>query len=467
MTAFSRTSDAAPFARLLTIRRRRFDLAALELPITRLAIFLSVFPSLRPADVFFTYGDMLFCLSAVLLLLSGRLRLAPMGPLTVPWLLAFAVLSCGLIVSSLLGDAPERVLVVLGQYAFAYVLLAYIVVRTDESIVDVFIKTFVLGMVCVNAYGLAVYYGGADESLRFVTGSGRLASFMDNPNTNANVIALTLPLVLYLGFSGKWRIAYVLGSLAILACALVAASSVGGLLWSLGGIAVFIALTIKWRILVAIAIAVAVAIPLFNHYGEALLPETFQARVLSAAQSGDMSDAGTFSFRMSLIHEALDLVGDRLLTGAGVDQYRVQSRLGAPVHNAYLLLWAEGGLPALIGWLMLPQIIALTALCVLGQPGGRLISATVLAVVAVFLLDATGNAHMYGRYWTVPLHLCTGLLMVSWLARRPQPPHAAPRQRPAGLPARPAPPGPPSSTTRDAQAVLAQHRPERAVACKP
>jgi O-Antigen ligase len=463
MTAFSRTSDAAPFGRLLTIRRRRFDLAALELPITRLAIFLSVFPSLRPAEVFFTYGDMLFCLSGALLLLSGRLRLTPMGPLTVPWLLAFAVLSGGLIASSLLGDAPERVLVVLGQYAFAYVLLAYIVVRTDESIVDVFIKTFVLGMVCVNAYGLAVYYGGVDESLRFVTGSGRLASFMDNPNTNANVIALTLPLVLYLGFAGKWRIAYVLGALAILACTLVAASSVGGLLWSLGGIAVFIALTIKWRVLVAIAIGVAVAIPLFNHYGEALLPETFQARVLSAAQSGDMSDAGTFSFRMSLIHEALDLVGDRLLVGVGVDQYRVQSRFGAPVHNAYLLLWAEGGLPALIGWLMLPQIIALTAVCVLGQPGGRLITATVLAVIVVFLLDATGNAHMYGRYWTVPLHLCTGLLMVSWAARRPpHPPHAA-----QGLAGRPLPPGAHSSTTRDAQAVLAQHRPERALACKP
>jgi hypothetical protein len=476
MTTFSRTSDAAPFARLLTIRRRRFDLAALELPITRLAVFLSVFPSLRPGDLFFTYGDMVFCLSGALLLLSGRLRLAPMGPLTVPWLLAFAVLSGALIVSSLLGDAPERALIVLGQYAFAYVLLAYIVVRTDEPVVDILIKTFVLGMVCVNAYGLVVYYGDGDESLRFVTGSGRLASFMDNPNTNANVIALTLPLVLYLGFARKWRLAYVLGSFALLAWALVAASSVGGLLWSLAGIAVFLALTIKWRALVAIAIGVAVAVPLFNTYGEALLPETFQARVLSAAQSGDMSDAGTFSFRMSLINEALDLVGDRLLTGVGVDQYRVQSKFGAPVHNAYLLLWAEGGLPALIGWLMLPQILALTALCVFRQPGGRLITATVLAVVVVFLLDATGNAHMYGRYWTVPLHLCTGLLMVAWAARRPRPPRAAAVPQTSGPQAsgpqasgsstRPLPSAP-SSTTRDAQAVLARHRPERALACKP
>jgi hypothetical protein len=79
MTTFSRTSQASPFGRLLTIRRRHFDFAALELPVTRLAIFFSVFPALRPAEVFFTYSDILFCLSAVLLLLSRRLRFSPMG----------------------------------------------------------------------------------------------------------------------------------------------------------------------------------------------------------------------------------------------------------------------------------------------------------------------------------------------------------------------------------------------------
>jgi hypothetical protein len=422
MTAYSRTSHVSPFGRLLTIRRPRFDLAALELPLTRLAIFLSVFPLLRPAELFFTYSDMLFCASAVLLLLSGRLPFAPLGPLTVPWMVGFTFLGGGLLVSSLLGGAPGRVLVVLGQYAFAYVLLAYILVRTDESIVDSFIKMFVLGTVCVNAYGLVVYFTGADESFEFVTGSGRLASFMGNPNTNANVIALTLPLLMYLWFARKWRRIYVLASLAILAYALVAASSVGGLLWSLAGVAVFLALSINWRVVVGVVVCLAVAIPLLDQYGPSILPETFQERVLEAAQSGDMADAGTFSFRMRLIHEALEMVDDRLLIGIGADQYRATSDLGAPVHDAYLLLWAEGGLPALIGWLIMPQIIALTALWLFRQRGGRLIGATTLAVVAVFLLDATGNAHMYARYWVVPLHLSMALLMIAWAGRRRPPP---------------------------------------------
>jgi O-Antigen ligase len=450
MTTFSRTSHVSPFSRLLTIRRRHFDLAALELPVTRLAIFFSVFPALRPAEVFFTFSDMLFCVSAVLLLLLGRLRFAPIGPLTVPWMVAFALMSVGLIVSSLLGNAPERVLVVLGQYAFAYILLAYIIVRTNEAVVDTLIKTFVLGTVCVNAYGLAVYFTGADETFRFVTGSGRLASFMDNPNANANVIALTLPLLLYLWFSRKWNRLYVLGSLAILAYALVATSSVGGLLWSLAGVAVFVALTINWRVVIGIAVCIAVAVPLLDKYGSVVLPETFQARVLEAVQSGSMAQAGTFSFRMGLIHEALDVVDDQLLVGLGVDQYRVKSELGAPVHDAYLLLWAEGGLPALIGWLMLPQIIAITALWVFLRPGGRLIAATTLAVVAVFLLAATGNAHMYGRFWVVPLHLCMALLMVSWARRRRLPSRAAAVRSGPGHSGRPA-----AATQRSASAPVA------------
>jgi O-antigen ligase len=437
MTRFSRTSHTSPFGRLLTIRPRHFDLAGLALPVTGLAIFFSVYPGLRPAEVFFTFSDMLFCLSAVLLLLTGRLRFAPLGPLTIPWLVAFGILSSGLIISSLLGPAPERVLIVLCQYTFAYIVLAYIIVRSDESIIDTFIKTFVLGTVCLNIYGLAIYFGGNDETFRYVSGSGRMASFMGNPNANANVIALTLPFVLYLRFSGKWRFIYALGSLAILSYALVATSSVGGLLWSLAGVAIFIALTINGRILIGLAVCVVIAASVFAKYGTSILPLTFQERVLSALQSGDMEQAGTFSDRMALIHEALDMVDDRLLVGIGVDQYRVESESGMPVHDMYLLLWAEGGLPALIGWLMLPQIIALTALWVYTRPNGRLIAGTVLSVVAVFLLVATGTTHMYGRFWVVPLHLSMGLLMVAW-ARRRVPPQAVAARRQSRL-ARPRP----------------------------
>jgi O-Antigen ligase len=419
---------AMPLGGLLTLRRRPLDVATLELFVTRLAIFFSMFPSLRPQNLFFTLSDLIFCFSAALLLLSGRFRMAPLGPITVPWMIAFAIFGSGLMISSLMSDEPQRVLIVLAQYAFAYVLLAYVIVRTDESVVDSFVKMFVLGTVFVNGFGLVVFFLGIDDQFQYVTGSGRLASFMSDPNANANIIGLTLPFVLYLWFSKKWRLSYVLPSLAILSYSLVATSSVGGLLWSLAGVAIFILLTINLRTLVGVATCLAIAVPLLVKFGPEFLPETFQSRVLGAAESGDLSQAGTFSYRMGLIHEALSVVDDQMLVGLGADQYQDWSGSGYPVHNVYLLLWAEGGLVTLIGWVMLPQIIALAALWVFSRPGGRLVAATVLAVLAVYLLAASGTAHMYGRFWVVPLQLAMALLMVSWAGRR-QPASAAPTAR--------------------------------------
>src|SRR3546814_3033601 len=69
-----------------------------------------------------------------------------------------------------------------------------------------------------------------------------------------------------------------------------------------------------------------------------------------------MSQAGTFTGRMDLILEAWEIVEDTMFVGIGVDQYRVVSPTQVPVHNMYLLLWAEGGLLALLGWMLLLTI---------------------------------------------------------------------------------------------------------------
>src|SRR3546814_6239292 len=65
---------------------------------------------------------------------------------------------------------------------------------------------------------------------------------------------------------------------------------------------------------------------------------------------------------MDLIREAWGIVEDTMIVGLGVDQYRTISFADTPVHNMYLLLWAEGGLLALLGWLLLMTISALVAI---------------------------------------------------------------------------------------------------------
>jgi O-antigen ligase len=132
-------------------------------------------------------------------------------------------------------------------------------------------------------------------------------------------------------------------------------------------------------------------------------------------RSGSLDEAGTFDDRVALMKEALELVDDSLLVGIGVDQYRVQSRFGAPVHNTFLLIWTEGGLPALLGWL------GLLIMLIAGAPllaGRRLDGAVGCAVGLVFACIGFTTSHTYGRHLVVPVHLAMALVLASMAARR-------------------------------------------------
>ena len=178
-----------------------------------------------------------------------------MGPLTVPWMAAFAVLSLGLILSSLLTSAPERALVVVGQYTFAYVVLAYILVRSSKDVDRQLHQGLRARRGLRQCVRPGIYLTVIDETFRFVSGSGRLTSFMGNPNANANVIALALPLILYLWFGRKlpmrstpsarlpsWATPWSRRARSAACCG---ASS---------GVAVYFALTINRRVLVGLVV---------------------------------------------------------------------------------------------------------------------------------------------------------------------------------------------------------------------
>jgi O-antigen ligase len=123
--------------------------------------------------------------------------------------------------------------------------------------------------------------------------------------------------------------------------------------------------------------------------------------------------------------EALELIDDTMLVGVGVDQYRVLSQFGAPVHNTFLLIWTEGGLPALIGWLSLLIMVIAGALLIAGR---RLDAALGCSVGLVFACIGFTTAHTYGRHLVVPVHLAMALALASVAARsRDRPAVAAPQ----------------------------------------
>jgi O-antigen ligase len=389
------------------------------------AVFLALVPSWRLPAIFFTVSDLLVCVALVLLALRRGLPAAPFGVLSPLWYLCFAIFMLGLLGSSLLHGQPERGLIIGLQYVFAYIALPFVLMRPEQPILTGLIKTFVIAVIFENLASIGLYYIGYQGELplipaHFASGSGRLGAFLEDPNMNANIIALTCPFVLYLWFAGEIKVYYAVPALAALMISLVMASSVGGLMASGLGIATFLVASRSLRVLLQSVTGLAVGLVIVLTWSSQELPTVFQDRVLGAVHSGDIDQAGTFADRVKLIKEAWAMIDQTLLYGVGADQFRTISDERMPVHNMYLLVWVEGGLPALFGWLCLLLIPVLSAFYVYRATPHRLIGGVAMAVSLVFVFVANSAAHMYARLWAIPLELALALV-VGALATRTSP----------------------------------------------
>jgi O-antigen ligase len=237
--------------------------------------------------------------------------------------------------------------------------------------------------------------------------------------------------VVYLWLSRRMALYYVVPALLVLAIALVLTSSNNGLALTGLGLAALLVTLRNMRYLARALAGLATCLLLIFAWGSFWLPATFEQRVLGAVRSGSLDGAGTFEGRLALMNEAIELLDDTMLVGLGVDQYRVLSRFGAPVHNTFLLIWTEGGLPALLGWLGLLIMVIAGAVLLAGR---RLDGAVACAVGLVFACIGFTTSHTYGRHLVVPVHLAMGLVLASAAVRSRASPAPA-TQQPVPAPA--------------------------------
>ena len=349
--------------------------------------------------------------------MSGRIPNRPLDRATPTWLLAFTLLFVGLMTGSLLGGSPERGLIVTSQYLFAYLILMVILVRKNPQEAHRLAAIFLVSIILVDIHGIYTFYAvgyvpGADGKGEVVTGSLRLATVLRNPNLAASMNALTLPILLYFWSSGRMKAFIALPAITICVFTVILTSSNSGLIMTIVGLIVFTTFIITTRLLLRLVITltiVGVAVTTFG--GTDLLPKAFHKRVLPAITTGDTSEAGTFISRTLLMKEAMDIIFEEriLIVGLGADQFRERSVQEAPVHNLYLLLWVEGGLLAVTGWIMFSGVGVLLWFAIRSAGGHKYALAAVATTVVVFLSIAMFNPHMYARYWTAPVLLCFGL----------------------------------------------------------
>lgn len=384
-------------------------------PVLLAAVFLAPYVTWRVVPSYlFTLSDALFCLAAVLLLAGRGIAIRPLQGWWALWMLGLTGLLFGFFIASVVHGDALRWIVVAGQYGFAFALLPALLVSERRRSLIAAALALVAGVTAMELFGSAVYHatGASYEQAKrfgfeFITGAHRLGAFMADANWNAAMIAMTTPFVLYLARTRWLNMVVAFIALGILGSGLLLSGSFTGFTSTAIGVLAFLLLDWGKRSIGMLIGIVALAGALLAT-GVAL-PTAFQNRVATALEAGDISQAGTFAGRMELVEEAWGIVGDTTFVGLGVDQYRVVSADRAPVHNIYLLAWAEGGLLALIGWLLMMFVPLSIAVRTFAHD--RAAAALVVAVMLPFIIFSNAAPHMYARSWVVPLILALGVAL--------------------------------------------------------
>ncbi|WP_206534621.1 O-antigen ligase family protein [Mesorhizobium sp. M7D.F.Ca.US.004.03.1.1] len=370
------------------------------------SVFLTPFNILRFNAFYFTASDA-FALAAVFAVVLGKsFPLAPLAAGTFLWNTGIALLCGMLLLSSMLVGDPQRGFVISAQYLYAYFLLTFMLMSRPWAETVLLIKAFIssIGLMCLQGIVVINVLKEGHGSI-YVSGNGRFVGWVERENECASLIALAVPLLLWLVVSGCARPRWAWIGVPLFAYGIVLTGSNTGLIGLVFALTVFVVMTGSWRRIILLTVSSLATFFIAVTWGSDFLPPIFQRRVLNALQNGDIDEAGTFADRMRLIKEAIGKADSNSLLGIGADQYRWVSELHAPVHNTFLLIWVEAGLPGLIGFLLLLVAGIMVGMLAARVREGRVSAICTLTTVLLFAALANALPHLYGRFFVVPLLL--------------------------------------------------------------
>lgn len=420
---------AAPSLRLGARRRRRASGAAstpalgrLDAKLAALTVFLSPMNYFRLETVYLTAADVAACATLLVMLYQRTLPRAPFGPATPIWLAGVLLLGAGLTLGSLAGGDMTDLAVTLGQYSFSLLLLPFILAGRSYREAVALLKVLVAAILVVMVYGMYLMHFADSPDIRLVSGSGRMRSLVERSNECAALGSIALVLLLNLALLGEVRRPALLLGIPIILYGITLTGSNTGILLLAIGVAATVLGSASLRMIAAFGGTACVFVAAVVVAGDLFLPEIFRERVLAAIVDGDLTRAGTIEGRLYLMREAIEISRDTLLIGLGAEQYRAVSEHGAPVHNTYLLLLAEGGLLSLAGLILLLLAGVFVAWSALDRDGARLQALVTVTIIVIFAFMLNTFAHFYARFLNVPVILALGLASACRAAdfRRPE-----------------------------------------------
>jgi hypothetical protein len=383
-----------------------FTAEKVEFGLLLAAVFLSPVNVLRTSSFYFTLSDLFFLLCFLIMAYNNRILLHPLGRFsTAIWAFGLVLLLFGLTLSSLVNSDPTRGMIVVSQYAFAYLLVLLVISRRTMAQLFTLSKAYVLCVVLMCIHGVYLIHVDGTRNTSFVSGSGRFMGFVERENECAALIALAVPLLCLLASEKRIGSITFLISLAITGYGVMLTGSNTGLASFVYGLGVFALLGLNWKRLAAAMVLLTAAVAASGDWLRPYLPTIFQKRVLGAIETGNLGEAGSFDHRLDLIHEALGRIESNLWVGLGADQYHGTGFVQQPVHNLFLLLWTEGGLVSALGFgIMLCSAFG-PVLAAARLRHGMPYATCAFCSVSLFLVMVNAFPHVYGRFWVVPVLL--------------------------------------------------------------
>jgi len=388
------------------------------------AMFLIAFPSLQMGNTPVSIADALLILLFMSLLLeafSGKKIGIAAHSIVIVWLISGCFVVIGLLVSNLLHSVGSlSSFSRIAQYAFSYLLvpitLAVLFQRTpaEQALLWCVWGFFASAAIAVATAMLSPdLYRGLVE-VGFFPVEDRVGGFV-GPNGLAKTIALLTPYLLWKisterSYPVKYTVVFLVFALGVIGAASVAGVSAFGVAMVLTLLA-FPRATLRLIVPVTIVSVVFVAVPL-----SALTNEKVAAsleRLSKAWEMGGVVGSPSYDIRTWLVEEAKGFIEESPLIGIGAGRYEHLSLFGIQVHNTYLLLWCEGGIVALMGFLTFATLPAVHA--ILGRVFSILLSRKVssaaphvpllLIVSVIFCMNAFTNTNSFSRFTVVPFLL--------------------------------------------------------------
>ena len=352
----------------------------------------------------FTASDLLLFLGLLLMILQKKkLNIGPWPYMAESfiWSTGSMLLVFGIVVSSLINGNELNGVILAVQYFYAYFVAVLVVNNASGMQYKSVVKALLFGLMFICVGGLVSVYLGVNIPLVYVSQRGRLASFLGNPNALARFVGLCFPIILYCcitGFLGK-RMQWLF--LLVVTLTIMHTASFGGLATFLFGALVTIVMLpgtrskLKWIVISILGLCL-----LISMFG---VPAIIQDRVLPALMSLNVSEAGSLEERLSIALEATEIIARYPIFGIGGDAYAEKRSLWFTVHNTYLLIWAEGGLFAFLGWMLLHITMFFNCLRLVMDRRTRIEGASAMGTFGAFIISNFTSTHAYSLYIVLPL----------------------------------------------------------------